>query len=150
MPEKYEGNEIPFYWVTWPRETKGGMLLNYTAFVEVDARKGLVTFLELQDKAFYDYAFAQQISNRVCTPEPSKPPRMGRFPKPRLKPRPSYLETNQTAQAIAAWVDFCEKLGVKPGTDTNLASVNWELSVAYTNKDTAIPQFLEKKCWIDV
>src|SRR5438128_2155971 len=46
-------DEMPFYWITWPKTNSSGRR-DYSAFVEVDARSGFVTYLEMLDQAFFN------------------------------------------------------------------------------------------------
>jgi len=134
IPHLSDGQSLPFYYISWPTKSKR-QSLRYAAFMEIDARKGLITSMHLVDDEFYDYAFAQQISNRVYTPDPPRKrpellPRSG--PYAALYPCPT---TNQAAQAITGWLWFCSRIGLAPGSQTNLDSVNWDKSFMYTNED---------------
>src|SRR6267154_448905 len=71
--DKVDGREIPFYVITWPKPYyRPGF--GYFAGIEIDARSGQITHLELHDAAFCDYALAQRIRDSVNIPEPPRPP----------------------------------------------------------------------------
>lgn len=122
---QYHGQTIPFYRVKWPTTSfaSRGVLMP-AAEVGVDARTGQIETLGLYDRAFDDPARLQQISNIVfngtAPPRPRK--RKIDFPRP---------GTNEVARAIANWLVLCQKLGMDPGSETNLANVNWEESYVY-------------------
>jgi len=124
---------LPYYWIGWPDPNAKGDL-KYAAFAEVDGRKGLITYLDLKHPAFFDLRFAQEISNRVYTPDPVRKDERGRWPlrPPRVRLYP-YPTTNQVVEAIDGWLWLCDRLGMPPGTATNVPSVDWELSLVYTN-----------------
>lgn len=120
----YHGKPVPFYRFTWPSTNA---FLPYAAQIEIDARKSRVVWLKLMDRNFFDWQFAQQISNRVYTadPKPRAPPRKA---APRGAPFPS---TNQVLEAIQKWLWVCSQLGTIPGSQTNLADVDWERTGLY-------------------
>ena len=66
--QRMDGKEIPCYEITWPKPYyRPGF--GYFAGVEIDARNGQITHLELHDPAFCNYALCEQISNRVYLPD---------------------------------------------------------------------------------
>ena len=115
---------VPFYWVSWPSTNKL-VLTRYSAFVEIDARKGWVTYFDLLDDGFYDRELASQIKKRAYTPDP----RPARAPMPAL----SASGTNQIVRAIPGWLRFCNLLEVAPGNYRELTDIDWDKTFIYTN-----------------
>ena len=112
--------DLPFYLLRWPVSTNA--LISPAAELEIDARDGSVVAVELSAEEYYDPAFAREISNRVYTPDP---------PRPRKPPkRPGQDQwtptTNEAQILIPAWLNFCKRLGLEPGNQTNVAEVDWE------------------------
>ena len=118
---------IPFYEVTWPKGNGG---LTPTAKVEIDGRTGTIVALNLWDHHFRDPALAQQIKNRVCRPDPVVAPPL-KAPRKRVLPYPS---KEQAAQAIRNWLLFCQRLGLDPGSNTDLSQIDWEKSSLYAER----------------
>jgi len=121
------GAPIPFYTVTW---SSTNAELGFGATVEVDARNGEITYLWLRDACFSDPVLAQEIRDRVYTRDPEPAPALPRK-KERVLPMPA---TNVVVQAIGAWVKVCDRLGMHPGSETNLADVDWDRSCVFTNR----------------
>jgi hypothetical protein len=128
-PKKINGKEIPFYEISWPKPhyTPG---FGYFAGLEIDARNGRITALQLHDPGFCDYEFAQAISNRVYIADAPKTVAKTNAPFRRVLPCPT---TNEVEQAIASWLWLCQKLKIDPGQGTNLAAVDWDRSLVFTN-----------------
>ncbi len=122
---------IPFYWISW--SNTNSRLMNLSAFLEIDARSGLITYAELNDPAFFDPQIAQQISNRVYKPDVTGPSQWSQQRKPPLKQLYAKPGTNDLVEAIISWKQFCQKLKLNPGAETEVASVNWGRSFTYTN-----------------
>jgi hypothetical protein len=129
--------KIPFYWISWTNVSRihPWSRRSYSAFVEIDARSGCTTHLDLEDPGFYDAALAQQISNRVCTPErettgPTPWELAHRAPLKRVLPMPSQEEVSDS---IKSWLWLCRNLRIEPGDMTNLSSVDWGQSFSHTN-----------------
>ena len=144
---KLREQQTPFYWVSWPDTN---WYVRYAAAVEIDTRSRAVTFLELKHKGFFDPVFAQQMSNMVTVQDPPAPP----MKRPvRLAPYPS---TNTVERGIASWLWLCERLGVQPGTETNLPRVNWDECYTYTNsalvstRPTCQVRFMNGTCFESV
>jgi len=136
-PQLLDGQVLPFYYISWPTRSSRRSL-PYAAFMEIDARKGLITSMDLVDDEFYDYAQALQISNRVYAPDllPKKPKWLlssEAAAAPRKRPA-----TNQVTEAISAWLWFCERLGVHPGGQTTIDFVNWDKTFLYTNRNVSL------------
>src|SRR5205823_5469039 len=108
------------------------------AFLEMDARNGRITFLELNDKSFHDGALSQEISNRVYTALPARPSRWAMRNSAPLKRVLPYPTTNQVVEGITAWLKLCRSLAVDPGPETNLASVFWPQTFTYTNGEISL------------
>ena len=107
--------DLPFYLLRWPVSTNA--LISPAAELEIDARDGSVVAVELSAEEYYDPAFAREISNRVYTPDP---------PRPRKPPkRPGQDQwtptTNEVQLLVPAWLNFCKRLGLEPGNQTNVA-----------------------------
>jgi hypothetical protein len=124
----YHGSQIPFYSIVWPRISRGP---SRGADVEIDGRTGTIVFIHLWDMAFRDPVYAAKIKDTVYTEPPKPPPaepvslvRKFHLPQP---------TTNYVQGAISNWMAFCGKLGVDPGTQTNIADVNWDRTWLYTN-----------------
>jgi hypothetical protein len=130
---------IPFYWIRWPNTNQAtfGLAPPDVAFIEIDAREGLITFLDLRAKGFHDYGLAAQISNRVHAPDPQPqgPSRWELQHRSPLKRVQSWSSTNEVIRAIGNWLALCQKLGVDPGSQTNVASVDWSRTFSYTNNE---------------
>jgi hypothetical protein len=132
IPGKPEEN-IPFYWITWPTTNSRGHP-DFVAFVEVDARSGLTTFVELRDERFSNKALAERAKKAD-----EHPPRVGpsrwalrlQAPLQRVVPYPT---TNQVLEAIAGWLQLCSRLGLEPGTQTNIDAVFWPRTAIYTEE----------------
>jgi len=92
------------------------------AEMKIDARDGRVLAVELSAPQYYDPAFAREISNRVYTPDPPPPP------KPPKKPGQDQWTptTNDVQLLVPKWLNFCKRLGLDPGNQTNVAEVDWE------------------------
>ena len=100
----------PIYHFRWPHANPAQF--GSAARVEIDARRGEVLSLFLNDAAFFDYSFTQRmISNKVYVPEASHPP-----PRP-LPDRKRFRAptTNEVRIGIANWLFLCPKLGILPG-----------------------------------
>jgi len=125
---KVAGKEIPFYRFTW-RLPSDISTYGYAAQLEIDARSGEVTSLDLYDPAFFDAASAKYVSDTVYRPEP----------KPKVQvPLPSrdrfrIPTTNEVRAGIASWLTLCTKLNLNPGSDTEVSRVDWDRSYVYTN-----------------
>lgn len=124
--------ERPFYLLTWHRSD----LLGEGAQIEIDARRGEVVSLLLDDPAFPNPTFAQQISNRVYKPEPAtvkaREPVRPKGIRRDLYPLPT---TNQVLKAIGGWLKFCRAFGIDHGGETNLSDINWDESMIVPNPE---------------
>ena len=126
--------DVHFFEISWP--ITNSPFHNGLGSIEIDARTGRTVFVQLWGREFYDFAFAAEISNRVYTPytpDPlPKPP-----PNPALRmPKP----TNAQIQAlIPRWLAFCEKFRINPGSQTNLADIDWVETVVFTNANLVVP-----------
>jgi len=112
--------DLPFYRLRWP--VSPDPLIAPVAEVEIDARDGSVVAIELRAPEYYDPAFAREISNRVYTPPPPRPR------KPPKKPGQDQWTptTNDVQVLVPGWLNFCKRLGLDPGNQTNVAEVDWE------------------------
>lgn len=114
--------ELPFFLINWPNTN----LMNYggLATVEIDACKGRAVYVQVWTKEYYDLTLAQEISNRVYTPESPQFPREAyRLTSDVLQGKPT---TNLIQTLIPKWLNFCEKLDLNPGAQTSVADVDWE------------------------
>lgn len=119
----FHGQKMPFYWITWPKTNPPERFgYPYYAFVEIDGRKGLITYLDLPDEAFANRPLGDRIQAEVYKPDPLPPVVRGK-PRP---PKPPCLSTNEAAGLIANWLSFCHRLGIEPGARTSVDSINWE------------------------
>jgi hypothetical protein len=125
----FQGNPIPFYEVTWPKTNAWGYETS-TAVVEIDGRSGKIVSLDLWDPGFWDIPGESSISNRVFRPDPKPVQKTAKVKS--WWPHPT---TNQVSAAIPLWLAFCEKLGVSPGSRTNLNEIDWEKSWIYSDKE---------------
>lgn len=123
-------SNAPFYHIEWNGTNDRGER-TIPAFLEIDGRKGKVTYLMLSDKAFSDFPLAQVISNKVYTPPPRRPSDWARQFEAPLKRVEPYPTTNEVLEGINSWLRLCRKLGVDPGNQTNLESVFWPTSMVY-------------------
>jgi hypothetical protein len=128
------GNEFPFYTIIWPKVIRGRDWR--AALLEVDARSGLITHLELWDPGVFDFQLAQQISNRVSTPEPPTPSLWQLQHDPPLHRVQPFPATNDVVAGIKSWLWLCQRLGANPGGQANLESVWWDMSFRCTNRET--------------
>jgi hypothetical protein len=129
-PRRINGKQPPFYWISWPT-TNTFPLIRWSAFVEVDARTGRISSLELKDPGFNDYASTLEISNRVCSVEVVPNASSHINPRPQvLLPVPT---KDQIRQGMKSWLWLCEQLRLNPGDNTNLASVDWRQTITYTD-----------------
>jgi hypothetical protein len=115
------GDQGAFYEFVWPATNAFG----YKLALEIDARRGALTHLDLHDDAFFDYGFASQISNRVYVAD--APPK-ARPAGPRARPT-----TKQLEEGIASWLKLSSRLGFDAGAQINVASVDWSETYCYTN-----------------
>lgn len=115
----FQGHEIPFYQVVWHDTNVPPGAQHRVADVRVDARTGLIVSLSLADSAFCDPARTREIMAKVYKPDPVKPAP----PKVRTLPYPA---TNEVVKAIGNWLRVCRKMGIDPGSQTNLADVDWD------------------------
>jgi hypothetical protein len=121
------GKAIPFYRVVWQNTNQH---LATIAKVEVDGRTGALLGLQLLDWGFLDPTFAREIKAKTYTPDPAVTAANKQLGK-RVLPYPT---TSQAAQVIHNWLDFCRRLGVETGENTNLAQIDWERSLICTDK----------------
>ena len=112
--------DLPFYLLTWPVSTNP--LVSPAAEMEIDARDGRVVDIHLWAQEYYAPAFAREISNRVYKPD-RPPPR-----KPPKRPGQDQWTptTNDVQLLVPKWLNFCKRLGLDPGNQTNVAEVDWE------------------------
>lgn len=61
-------------------------------------------------------------------------PGLAAEPIPHFWPMPSHV-----FEGITSWLWLCDRLGINPGTQTNLAAVDWEHSFTFTNTDFSVP-----------
>ena len=127
---KLSGEQIPFYEISWPKSASN-TLFAYHAGIEIDARSGKITRLELRDPAFCNEALAREIRDKAWRPDPPRTNLANPHPRQRIFPMPT---TNQVAEATASWLWLCDRLGITPGSDTNLATVNWDRTFLWTNR----------------
>jgi hypothetical protein len=113
---------IPFFQITWPHKGPGS---STAAKVDIDGRTGGIVDIHLWAEEFYDLAFEEDLRKRVHASEAKRPAAhsdLNNFSKP---------ETNHVAELIPSWLLFCEKLGIQPGSQTNLADVDWNATHFY-------------------
>lgn len=128
--------DLHFYYVSWP--FSNSPFSDGLGAVEIDARSGRIATVTLLAPEFYDLAFAAEISNRVYSPAPPRKP----LPNPAATmPKPT---TNQVEALIPKWLYFCQRLRVNPGSQTNVADLDWVESVVFTNANRAEPGALFK------
>jgi hypothetical protein len=112
--------DLPFYLLRWPVSTNP--LVSPAAEMEIDARNGRVADIHLWAHEYQDLAFAREISNRVYKPDPPPPRRPSKRPgQDQWTPT-----TNDVQLLIPRWLDFCKRLGLDLGNQTNGAEVDWE------------------------
>ena len=70
---------------------------------------------------FFDRDLHSEILKRVYKPDPVPKPRP-RPVAPDNRPRPA---TNYVEAAISNWLEFCRRFGLNPGSQTNIAQVDW-------------------------
>src|SRR5258706_6030121 len=117
---------IPFFQVSWP-SPPGYLGSDLAAQVEIDGRDRSIVDVHVWTPAFEDFAFEDEMKRKAYTADPIKP----RPPQKKIAyPKPA---TSDVAQAIQSWLVFCEKPGLEPGEQTNLANVDWEKTLIYTN-----------------
>jgi hypothetical protein len=125
------GAEVPFYQVMWrkPKHTGG---FGYFASVEVDARTGRITSLDLHDPGFYNYDLAREMMAKIYIPPTNRPAPGTTHQRTfaELFPAPS---TNEVLEAVVSWRALCAMLGVTAGTNADLGSVNWDYTCIFTN-----------------
>jgi hypothetical protein len=123
------GHPLPYYTLTW---VDTNHFSGYVAQVEVDARGGWITSMDLTATNFHDYALAARIAQRVYKKAPSRP---RPAPQPR-KRRWRCPSRTQVVQTLSAWLKVCRQMGVDPGNQTNVIDVDWEWSDYVTNWPT--------------
>jgi hypothetical protein len=123
------GPPIPFFRLKWLTKPDPTGAIDTIATAEVDARDGRIVGIKLYDESFMDRAFEKTVLGRVYRPDPV-------LQAPRT-PALHYSKptTNYVARAIGRWLLFCQRLGLDPGGETNLAEVDWETTVLFTNRD---------------
>jgi hypothetical protein len=153
---KYRETPIPFYRFTWPARKTGttgatstkvdlrSEMFGFIAEMEIDARTGEIEQLFLIDRSFHDYAFAEQITNRVYKPEPKPVEVAKKRTGQRILPVPA---TNEIIRAIGKWLLVCERMGVNPGSQTNLTDVNWDQSCLYPFKQLSSKTSVCRVCF---
>ena len=117
------------YAITWPDTNMIGSF-KHAAILEIDARKGQVVFMDLRAPGFYDFSFAQQISNTAYVPDmrpQTDAKRNGRIDLPRPN-------SDQTSHAVQSWMLLCAGLGVGTRSNTNVDSIDWGRTFVYTNE----------------
>ncbi len=113
--------DIPFYLITLPATEEPGHLP--VAEVEIDARSGRVVALDLWGEQFFDLPYASEISNRVYRLDAQRTNRAPVVSRPVAEGRkPTAAEVESF---VPKWLKFCERLGLDPGSQTNLADVDW-------------------------
>jgi hypothetical protein len=126
----YAGREIPFYRVEWSDPKRQDRTI---ATIEIDARSGRVTSLDLADYRFWDLARSWEMKNRFYVPGPPGTPGAAeptqQAPPNRTTP---YLTTNQVVTGMKSWLQLCHALDLSPGCCTNLPAVNWNCTCLYT------------------
>jgi hypothetical protein len=119
---------IPFFMAEWRTAPDGHGADYAVASVEIDGRDRSIVRLTLFDPAFWDLALEKRIKAKVYRPDQTNTPppvrRIITYPKP---------TTNSVERAIEQWLTFCDVLGLDPGNQTSLASVDWEQTFTYTN-----------------
>jgi hypothetical protein len=123
-----KGPEVPFYLISWSRQAQDA---GSPASLEIDARKGLIVAMSLDDYSFYNLAVAWDIRNRVFLPSGTNSQSHPGFlnPAERLPP----LSTNQTLAAMHSCDTLCRRLGFNPITPTDPGAVDWINTFSYTN-----------------
>ena len=124
---EYRGQPIPLYRVNWANPEAP---LRRLASMEIDARTGEIVGVDLFSRGFRDEEAARKITEQVYTPEQAQPARQ-RMAETYNGPPPT---TNQAVETIANWLLVCRKLGMNPGSQTNLADVDWERCSIGTNR----------------
>lgn len=133
-----EGREIPFYTIVWPKShrTPG---FDCLAAIEIDARDGRLSCLELHDPGFSDYTLTERLLTnlpKADVMEEAKlaPARSKSYA--RLFPSPS---TNEVFEAISSWLWLCQQVKIDPGIDTAPDKVDWEQTCVFTNRTLTSP-----------
>lgn len=122
-----QGSVRPIYEIVWPSRAAS---YASTARIEIDARSGQVTGLFLRDKGFYDESNERRMNSQFYKPE-SLESAARTFQRPPGMATPA---TNLVVLAIGDWLRVSRKLGLDPGSQTNLADVDWQRSVEYTSR----------------
>lgn len=120
-----KGAVIPFYGVSWPSTNS---VFGYAALVEVDARSGEITYLNLTDPCFRDHTLAIHISNRVCHVDSGTGPT-----PPTARSRPAPPRT-AAVECIVNCSEVCRKLGMRSDSGIDLEGIDWDRSCVYSNK----------------
>jgi hypothetical protein len=126
----YEGHPLPYYRIVWPPLTGGP----HGAMLELDGVTGEVLSLSLYDRAFFDPALDEKIRREATTAEPTDAPEGGRRLSPVKALKLAQPGAKEVASCIPGWLAFCGKLGLSPGSQTNVADVDWECTFVETNR----------------
>jgi hypothetical protein len=122
------GTNVPFVTLSWPGTNKDSAF-RYAVEVEIDARSSAVTWLDLQDSAFFDPAIASAIlrtifrTNQAAAAKESIP-RKNNFP-------PSDQDVRRL---LPKWTQFRKAMGFAEPKCVSIECVNWERSFSYTNR----------------
>lgn len=118
----------PFFQFEWPPLTRSP----HGATVEVNGRTGKIVFVQLLDTVFRN-SQKEDISDGAFAPEKTEV--IASHVATSVKGYYAQPTTNDVRKAIQSWLSLCAKLGVPPGTETNLADVNWDRTWLYTNEE---------------
>jgi hypothetical protein len=113
--------QIPFVEISWPKSGPGS---DTAAQVQIDGRTGTIVALHVRGSDFYDPAFEKEMRQKANIPEPVY---QGPSAPMRLHTPPA---TNYVNVLVPKWLAFCNQLGVDPGGQTNIGSVDWDDSDA--------------------
>jgi hypothetical protein len=133
-----DGQDIPFYRLRW-LDTNN--VTGQVAQVEVDARDGAIVSVFLTSGKFCDFALARRIKSEVYHPDIRRRPKPVQVPSvhKRMLPAPT---TNELVRVFHNWRRVCRRLGINPGSQTNVVDVNWRWTCLvpkdpeYWDKDT--------------
>jgi hypothetical protein len=125
--QRPSSGDIPFYRIEW---LDTGYHLVSMAKLEIDGRTGRIVDLHLWDQGFRDWARDKDTRDRVYRPEPVPPAP----PVRRNLSVVPYPPTNQVPALIQSWIAFCRRFDLEPGQNTNVAQIDWDKSLVYTDR----------------
>ncbi len=111
-----EGSK-PFYLCDWKSDNQREKA---SAFMELDGRSGSITSISLYGRPFHDTNLHAKILAKTYRPPQSPPRRIS------LNAHLSAPSTNYVLEAIPRWIGFCRRLGLDPGTQTNVDEIDWQ------------------------